>query len=194
MSNLEQSVHDRLESYRPDAAPPFDAILARSRRRDRVRNLMAVAGSAAALTAVVLAAGLTHRSAPGNTATQPATSGSHSPAAIGTVPAAVARAAVGARVEAGATAVKITWVRTTWGVWRRLAGQSSEPNVRDSTPVYVVQARMATAQTCKACKGPPVRGTVYTRVFGVGTDQPNQFTYGTDDYGVPRLPGARQLP
>jgi len=145
----------------------------------------------------VLAAAVAHRSAlpvaARPAAARPATSGA--PTATGTVPPAVARAAARVRAEAGAAAVTITWVRTTWGVWRRHEGQPREPNARDSVSVYIVQGRTAKAQPCLTCKGLKViYGTVDTRVFPVGAGDPNEFTYGDNDYGVPALPGARHLP
>jgi len=197
MSDLERRVHDRVESYRPDAAPPFEAILARSRRRGRVRQLVTVTGAAAALAAVVLAAAVVHRPAlpvaARPAAGRPATSGG--PTATGNVPPAVARVAERVRADAGAAAVTITWVRTTWGVWRRREGQPREPTARESVPVYIVQGRTAKAQLCPTCKGLSViYGTVATHVFPVQAGGPSEFTYGDHDYGVPTLPGTRHLP
>jgi hypothetical protein len=91
VSDLHQALQDRIAAHTPHSLPPFEALTARKRARDRRRY--AVVGTALSVVAVTVLAG-TASLRSGGADRLPSAAGPASPAAAGPSPSAVERAAI----------------------------------------------------------------------------------------------------
>lgn len=108
-----------------------------------------------------------------------------------TAPPAVAAAAERLRSSAP-DGSRTLWVRTSYGKWRELRGDSGAADAGDD--VYVVQVISPSEYVCLECSGlTPVRGTVATAVFSVRGSEHSEFSFSRDDFGLPELPGVREI-